>query len=69
MKVSNSVSQTIRISNGTNEKNIFRNVGLLKSMKMKGMSMYSTQYLVGAPLAWITAAIHGVNESVILFRC
>uniref|UniRef100_A0A3P8ZER4 RCK N-terminal domain-containing protein n=1 Tax=Esox lucius TaxID=8010 RepID=A0A3P8ZER4_ESOLU len=30
---------------------IFRNVGQLKSMNMKSMSMYSTQYLVGAPFA------------------
>ncbi len=28
----------------------FRNLGRLKSMNMKSMSMYSTQYLVGAPL-------------------
>ncbi len=32
-------------------------------MNMKSMSMYSTQYLVGAPFAWITAAMRRGMES------
>ncbi len=48
MKTPNSVSQKIRILLKTNtKKGFFRNLGQLKSMNMKSMSMYSTQYLVG----------------------
>ncbi len=50
----------------------FRNLGQLKSMNMKSMSMYSTQYLVGAPFAWIPAAMRRGMESispVALLRC
>ncbi len=36
---------------------------------MKSMSMYSTQYLVGAPFACSNAAWHGVDQSVALLRC
>ncbi len=49
MKTPNSVSQKIRILLKTNAKK--GNRGQLKSMNMKSMSMYSTQYLVGAPFA------------------
>ncbi len=35
-------------------------------MNMKSMSMYSTQYLVGAPFAWITAAMRRGMESISL---
>ena len=52
MKIPNSVSQKIRILLKTNTKKVFFiNVGQLKSMNMESMSMYSTQYLVGAPFA------------------
>ncbi len=51
MKTPNSVSQKIRILLKTNTKKGFLNLGQLKSMNMKSMSMYSTQYLVGAPFA------------------
>ncbi len=37
-------------------------------MKMKSMSMYSTQYLVGAPFAWITAAMQRGMESISLWH-
>ncbi len=33
------------------------------------MSMYSTQYLVGAPFAWITAAMRRGMESISLWHC
>ncbi len=36
---------------------------------MKSMSMYSTQYLVGAPFAWITAAMRRGMESISLWHC
>ncbi len=48
---------------------IFRNLGQLESMNMKSMSMYSTQYLVGAPFAWITAAMRRGMESISLWHC
>ncbi len=48
---------------------IFRNLGQLKSMNMKSMSMYSTQCLVGAPFAWITAAMRRGMESISLWHC
>ncbi len=38
-------------------------------MNMKSMSMYSTQYLVGAPFAWITAAMRRGMESISLWHC
>ncbi len=38
-------------------------------MNMKSMSMYSTQYLVGAPFAWITAAMWRGMESISLWHC
>ncbi len=38
-------------------------------MNMKSMSMYSTQYLVGAPFAWITAAMRRGMESISLWNC
>ncbi len=69
MKTPNSVSQKIRILLKTNTKRIFRNLGQLKSMNMKSMSMYSTQYLVGAPFAWITAAMRRGMESISLWHC
>ncbi len=47
---------------------IFRNLGQLKSMNMKSMSMYSTQYLVGA-FAWITASMRRGMESISLWHC
>ncbi len=50
MKTPNSVSQKIGILLKTNTKKGFLNIGQLKSMNMKSMSMYSTQYVVGAPL-------------------
>ncbi len=37
-------------------------------MNMKSMSMYSTQYLVGAPFAWITAAMRRGMESISLWH-
>ncbi len=43
--------------------------GQLKSMNMKSMSMYSTQYLVGAPFAWITVAMRRGMESISLWHC
>ncbi len=61
MKTPNSVSHKIRILLRILEyykirileykERIFRNFGQLKSMNMKSMSMYSTQYLVEAPFA------------------
>ncbi len=70
MKTPNSVSQKIWILLKTNKKErIFRNLALLKSMNMKSMSMYSTQYLVGAPFAWITAAMRRGMESISLWHC
>ncbi len=68
MKTPNSVSQKIWILLKTNTK-IFRNLGQLKSMNMKSMSMYSTQYLVGAPFAWITAAMRRGMELISLWHC
>ncbi len=38
-------------------------------MNMNSMSMYSTQYLVGAPFAWITAAMRRGMESISLWHC
>ncbi len=38
-------------------------------MNMKSMSMYSTQYLVGAPFAWITAAMWRGMELISLWHC
>ncbi len=38
-------------------------------MNMKSMRMYSTQYLVGAPFAWITAAMRRGMESISLWHC
>ncbi len=38
-------------------------------MNMKSMSMYSTQYLVGAPFVWITAAMRRGMESISLWHC
>ncbi len=38
-------------------------------MNMKSMSMYSTQYVVGAPFAWITAAMRRGMESISLWHC
>ncbi len=67
MKTPNSVSQKIRILQY--KERIFRNLGQLKSMNMKSMSMYSTQYLVGAPFAWITAAMRRGMESISLWHC
>ncbi len=70
MKTPNSVSQKIWILLKTKYKErIFRNLGQLKSMNMKSMSMYSTQYLVGAPFAWITAAMRRGMESISLWHC
>ena len=70
MKIPNSVSQKIRILLKTNTKKVFFiNVGQLKSMNMESMSMYSTQYLVGAPFAWITAAMRRGMESISLWHC
>ena len=70
MKIPNSVSQEIRILFKTNtKKGFFINVGQLKSMNMESMSMYSTQYLVGAPFAWITAAMQRGMESISLWHC
>jgi len=39
------------LKTNTTKKSIFRNIGQLKRMNIKSMSMYSTQYLVGAPFA------------------
>ena len=70
MKIPNSVSQKIRILLKTQtKKGFFINVGQLKSMNMESMSMYSTQYLVGAPFAWITAAMRRGMESISLWHC
>ncbi len=69
MKTQNSVSQNIRILLDQYKEMIFRNLGQLKSMNMKSMSMYSTQYLVGAPFAWITAAMRRGMESISLWHC
>ncbi|MEQ2202154.1 hypothetical protein XENOCAPTIV_025607 [Xenoophorus captivus] len=70
MKTPNSVSQKILILLKTNtKKGVFLNVGQLKSMNMKSMSMYSTQYLGGAPFAWITAAKRRGMESISLWFC
>ncbi len=55
MKTPNSVSQKIRI--------------LHEKYEQKSMSMYSTQYLVGAPLAWITAAMRRGMESISPWHC
>ncbi len=38
-------------------------------MNMKSMRMYSTQYLVGAPFAWISAAMRRGMESISLWHC
>ncbi len=38
-------------------------------MNMKSMSMYSTQFLVGAPFTWITAAMWRGMESISLWHC
>ncbi len=38
-------------------------------MNMKSMSMYSTQYLVGPPFAWIAAAMRRGMESISLWHC
>ncbi len=65
MKTPNSVSQKIRILLKTNTKKDFKNLCHLK-YDMKSMSMYSTQYLVGAPFAWITAAMRRGMESISL---
>ncbi len=51
MKTPNSVSQKIRILLKTNTKKGFLEILATESMNMKSMSMYSTQYLVGAPFA------------------
>ncbi len=65
MKTPNSVSQKIRILlKDQYKERIFRNLDQLKSM-----SMYSTQYLVGAPFAWITAAMRRGMESISLWHC
>ncbi len=70
MKTPNSVSQKIRILLKTNtKKGFFWNLGQLKSINMKSMSMYSTQYLVGAHFAWITAAMRRGMESISLWHC
>ncbi len=53
----------------TNSIQIFRNLGQLKSMNMRSMSMYSTQYLVGAPFALITAEMRRGMESISLWHC
>ncbi len=42
---------------------------LIWKKKKKSMSMYSTQYLVGAPFAWITAAMWRGMESISLWHC
>ncbi|MEQ2246117.1 hypothetical protein ILYODFUR_034919 [Ilyodon furcidens] len=36
---------------------------------MKSMSMYSTQYLVGAPFAWIAAAMRRGMELISRWHC
>ncbi len=70
MKTPNSVSQKIRILLKTNTKKGFLEIlAQLKSMNMKSMRMYSTQYLVGAPFAWITAAMRRGMESISLWHC
>ncbi len=38
-------------------------------MNMKSMSMCSTQFLVGAPFAWISAAMRRGMESISLWHC
>lgn len=40
----------------TDTKKKYLNVGQLKYLSVKSMSMYTTQYLVGAPLARIRPA-------------
>ncbi len=70
MKTPNSVSQKIRILLETNTKKGF--LEILANWKVwtwKSMSMYSTQYLVGAPFAWITAAMRRGMESISLWHC
>ncbi len=70
MKTPNSVSQKIRILLKTNTKKGF--LEILANWKVwtwKSMSMYSTQYLVGAPFAWITAAMRRSMESISLWHC
>ncbi len=71
MKTPNSVSQKIRILLKTNTKKGFLEIlaNWMKSMNMKSMSMYSTQYLVGAPFVWITAAMRRGMESISLWHC
>ncbi len=70
MKTPNSVSQKIWILLKTNTKKEFLEIlANWKVMNMKSMSMYSTQYLVGAPFAWITAAMRRGMESISLWHC
>ncbi len=59
MKTPNSVSQKIRILLKTNTKKGFLDL----------FYMCSTQYLVGAPFAWITAAMRRGMESISLWHC
>ncbi len=66
MKTPNSVSQKIRILLKTNTKKGF--LEILANWKVMS-SMYSTQYLVGAPFAWITAAMRRGMESISLWHC
>ncbi len=69
MKTPNSVSQKLEYYLRPIQRKDFRNLGQLKSMNMKSISMYSTQYLVGAPFAWITAAMRRGMESISLWHC
>ncbi len=70
MKTPNSVSQKIRILLKTNTKKGF--LEILANWKVwtwESMRMYSTQYLVGAPFAWISAAMRRGMESISLWHC
>ncbi len=66
MKTQNWVSQKIRILHKINIKKdiLNRNIRLLKSM-----FMYSTQYLVGPPFAWITASMRCGVEAISPWHC
>ena len=64
MKTPNSVSQKIWILQYKKDFQS-RNVSLMKSMFM----YICTQYLVGAPFAWITASMQGGMEAISLWHC
>ncbi len=69
MKISNSVSQKIWILLKTNTKKGFLEILANWKVWTWKVSMYSTRYLVGAPFAWITAAMRRGMESISLWHC